>query len=282
MPDHHSVKFFPFVMFGGALWASGNALAVPVINSIGLAMGLLIWGCTNMLTGWATGRFGMFVEPESLTAPALNTFGVLLVLVSLVLYTQIKADVTPAFSTAARGSMLPSEAGAPDDELATVAEGLTGRKPLSRPAGIVLAMISGILYGTNFIPSTVMKEHGWGPKEPLDYIFSHYCGIFLTSTIIFVFYAGFKRSNPRIFSRVLLPAIGSGVMWAIAQTCWFVANDELGFAVAFPMITSGPGIVSSALGVLLFKEIRGQRNFVFLGTSILVSAIGCIMIGTSK
>lgn len=42
-------------------------------------------------------------------------------------------------------------------------------------------------------------------------------GIFLTSTFIFIFYAGYKRSNPRIFSRVLLPAIVSGIMWAIAQ-----------------------------------------------------------------
>ena len=30
------------------------------INSIGLSMGLLIWGSTNMLMGWATGRFGLF------------------------------------------------------------------------------------------------------------------------------------------------------------------------------------------------------------------------------
>lgn len=140
-------------------------------------MGLLIWGCTNMLTGWATGRFGWFVNPETLDYPALNGFGVLLVLVSLVLYTQIKSDITPALSHAARGSVLPSDAGCPDDDLTSVQEGLQGeRKPLSRPVGIFLAMVSGVLYGSNFIPSTVMKENGWGPLEPLDYIFSHFCG----------------------------------------------------------------------------------------------------------
>lgn len=80
-PDAYSVKFYPVVLLGGALWATGNCCAVPVINSIGLGMGLLLWGsrrsltaasssgvaphrsppcpegCTNMLTGWASGRF---------------------------------------------------------------------------------------------------------------------------------------------------------------------------------------------------------------------------------
>jgi hypothetical protein len=28
---------------------------VPIIKCIGLGMGLLVWGLTNMLTGWASG-----------------------------------------------------------------------------------------------------------------------------------------------------------------------------------------------------------------------------------
>lgn len=51
-PDPYSVKFLPFAAFGGALWATGNTLAVPAINNIGLSLALLIWGSANMLMGW--------------------------------------------------------------------------------------------------------------------------------------------------------------------------------------------------------------------------------------
>ena len=51
-PDAYSVKFMPFAALGGALWALGNSMCVPIINHIGLSLGLLIWGSTNMLMGW--------------------------------------------------------------------------------------------------------------------------------------------------------------------------------------------------------------------------------------
>ncbi|XP_003391932.1 PREDICTED: transmembrane protein 144-like [Amphimedon queenslandica] len=49
--------FFYPVFFGGILWTSGNALVVPIIKTIGLTMGLTIWGATNMLSGWFTGMY---------------------------------------------------------------------------------------------------------------------------------------------------------------------------------------------------------------------------------
>ena len=65
----------PMAMLGGALWATGSTLSVPVINLIGLSLGLLIWGSANMLMGWATGVFGLFVGSEHkdvLDKPLLN------------------------------------------------------------------------------------------------------------------------------------------------------------------------------------------------------------------
>lgn len=50
-------NFFPLVMVGGAIWCTGNMCVVPVIKTIGLAMGLLIWGTLNLIAGWATGRY---------------------------------------------------------------------------------------------------------------------------------------------------------------------------------------------------------------------------------
>lgn len=31
---------------------------VPIIKTIGMGLGLCIWGMTNLLSGWATSRYG--------------------------------------------------------------------------------------------------------------------------------------------------------------------------------------------------------------------------------
>ena len=59
-------KFEPVAMLGGALWATGNITVVPIVKTIGLGIGLLVWGLVSMLVGWASGHFGIFggVEPD--------------------------------------------------------------------------------------------------------------------------------------------------------------------------------------------------------------------------
>ena len=61
-----------------------------------------------------------------------------------------------------------------------------------------------------------------------------------------------------------------------------MANDALSLSVAFPIITSGPGVISAVWGVFVFREISGKRNFVVLGTAIALTVVGCAMIGMSK
>ena len=95
-------------------------------------------------------------------------------------------------------------------------------------------------------------------------------------------YCCYKRSTPVLYPRVILPGFLSGLMWAAAQTAWFVANASLSVAVAFPLITSGPGIVSSLWGVFVFKEITGRRNFAVLGAAISLALTGCALIGVAK
>ena len=84
--------------------------------------------------------------------------------------------------------------------------------------------------------------------------------------------------NPRL----TLPGFISGVMWAIAQTMWFLANDQLSVSVAFPIITSGPGIVSALWGVFVFGEIQGRRNYLVLCSAIFTAVLGCVLIAMSK
>ena len=179
---------------------------------------------------------------------------------------------------------------------------------------------AGLLFGNNFTPPNYLMMNDLGPSEPMDYIFSHFTGIFATSTIWFVAYCcctrrrgahptrgrrrrriphartrrpsharssaalgamADMRGAPKINPRLVLPGMLSGFMWAIAQSCWFVANDALEVAVAFPIITSGPGIVSAMWGVFVFGEIRGTYSLSFLSIAIVLAVVGCILIGLS-
>jgi len=56
-----------------------------------------------------------------------------------------------------------------------------------------------------------------------------------------------------------------GVVWALGQVGWFMANSSLGYTVTFPLAGVGPGIVGSMWSVFVFKEIRGRRNYLLLG-----------------
>ena len=80
-PNGAGVTFMPLATVGGVLWATGNTLSVPVINSIGFGLGQLIWNSANMLMGWASGKFGLFIGSQyadEITYPNLNYAGVAL------------------------------------------------------------------------------------------------------------------------------------------------------------------------------------------------------------
>lgn len=73
----------------------------------------------------------------------------------------------------------------PDDEIWV--DKLSHR---SRTAvGVLLSVWSGFLYGLNFDPPTWVKAHVEGASQDLiDYVFSHFCGIMITSIVYFVVY----------------------------------------------------------------------------------------------
>merc|ERR1712216_998498 len=138
-------------------------------------------------------------------------------------------------------------------------------RPQKRLLGIILAAVSGVLYGSNFDPPQwVMDNHPSKSQNGLDYVFSHFTGIFISSTLYFILYCCVNKNKPTVYPEAILPAFISGLMWAVAQSAWFVANGALSFSVAFPLITSGPGFIAAMWGVFVFDEIRGKRNYLIL------------------
>ena len=47
------------------LYVAGNICVVPIVKTIGLGLGMCIWGMISLLSGWSTGRYDqIYSRPE--------------------------------------------------------------------------------------------------------------------------------------------------------------------------------------------------------------------------
>jgi len=286
-------EFQPIAMLGGAIWATGNLLTVPVVNRIGLALGLLIWGATGLFAGWLSGVVGLMgikKQTDAITSWPLNILGIGFALISMTLASFVKPTIKSQESYEAAkitddedlSNPLANPTSDVDGNLQTpLLDDSTPTPNSQRLTGVVLAMVAGFFFGTNFDPPQyVMDRVDGASSDALDYVFSHFCGILLTSVLWFVVYCCYKQyySKPAqkldLNPDVIVPALISGIMWAIAQTGFFVANEYLAFVVSFPIVSLGPGFVGFVWGVFLFREITGLRNYIFV-LGVFVTFLAC-------
>ncbi|XP_069868360.1 transmembrane protein 144 isoform X2 [Dipodomys merriami] len=285
-------KFWPFAMLGGCIWATGNIAVVPIIKTIGLGLGILIWGSFNALTGWASSRFGWFgMDSEEVSKPILNYIGAGLSIVSAFIFLFIKTEVATSTCSMDTTPLMTEHA------INTAPDPCTGCSWVDRlsPAhhrivGCSLAVISGIFYGSTFVPIIYIKDHGkrndsiyaGASQYDLDYVFAHFSGIFLTSTVYFLAYCMIMKNSPKLYPKAVLPGFLSGVLWAIATCCWFLANHSLSAVVSFPIITAGPGFIAALWGIFVFKEIQGPRNYLLMALAFCIILTGALCTAFSK
>jgi len=299
--------FQPLAMLGGFLWCFGNLMSVPVINMIGLSLGMLIWGTTSLVVGWGTGTFGLFwLKRNIVHTPWMNYLGAALAVLSTIIFGFIKSkvgpkqeefDSTPTTVTSAeeidyesRQKLINSEElKSPTDENKNVFAELTKNMSLNfkRLLGISLSVISGVFYGSNFTPPQYIMDHCTNDcsQDGLDYVYSHFCGIYLSSTFFFLLYCAiltFLKRKIFMPRQIVLPGFVSGLMWASAQTLSFVSISSLSMAVSFPMITTFPGLIASLWGILLFKEISGITNYMLYLTAFILVISAALLVAFSR
>ena len=270
-------EFYPTAMTGGAIWCTGNCLTVYIIRAIGLGPGLVTWGTTALIIGWLTGFFGLFgLQPDEIKTRWLNVLGLAFAIAALASSFFIRK--TPPLKL----PLLVGAGGEPEDP---PTDPLSERPVAAeRAKGIGASLIAGTCYGLNFLPTTWIQQHKKGASpNGLDYVFNQFCGILAASILYFLIYCVWKGNKPQVNPQIIGPGFISGVMWAVAQSCWFVANVQLGYSAAFPIILIGPGLIGSLWSVFLFKDIRGQRNYLLLLAYFVLAAIscGCIVVSRS-
>ncbi|XP_039976309.1 transmembrane protein 144b [Xiphias gladius] len=287
-----SPKFHPFAMLGGAIWATGNITVVPVVKAIGLGLGILMWGSSSLLMGWATSRFGWFgIAAQDVSRPILNYCGAGLCLLSGLIFLFVKADVELHPNSESIPLLIDrrtnSDCYGPSPSEFWI--DVIGPKT-RRFIGCLLAVVSGLLYGSSFTPILYIKSHSschdsmfhGASVYDLDYVFAQCSGIFVASTVYFAIYCAAMNNRPRIYSRAILPGLLSGLMWALATYCWFLANNYLSAVITFPIVTAGYGLVAALWGSLVFREIKGFANCFIFSLASCVVLTGSLLTAISK
>jgi hypothetical protein len=291
-------------LFSGVLWTTGNLVTVFCIKTCGLAVGLLIWGTTSLIMGWASGRFGVLgvtaQVPKTTNTLILNYSSVVLAAISAIFFLFIKSTTTRPRET----SYAPTYDDRSSVELIKIGNTSNGNVDLlendfpflnrlsdrvQKILGCAFAGLAGVFYGIMFIPDQYIRDHKdeykhnneSAPINGLYYINSQYSGILISSLFYFIVYAALKRNKPVINPSVVLPALISGTMWGVANIGFIVAISALTSAVAYPIVSVLPGIVTSLWSLFLFREIQGMRNYIFLGIGMLVRILAAVLSGLS-
>jgi hypothetical protein len=97
-------------MIGGAIWCCGNLLTVPIVSSIGLGLGLTLWGGVSLVVSFVIGLVGVLgLEPQKINE-YFGIPGVLLAVASLIMFSFVQPtikkspDLTAAAAAAARNN----------------------------------------------------------------------------------------------------------------------------------------------------------------------------------
>jgi len=282
------IRAFPQIyvlpMLGGFFWCTGNITTVPVIKSIGIGLGTLIANTVAIVLGWANARFGIFgTTPEIPTYTHINYFGVALTAISCIFFLFVKTESMDALTVSERAFLLPRNSAAEFDAQ-NENNALTETNQASkRLFGIMLALIAGFFYAATYIPYLyVIDNYEHASQNGLDYVFSMYCGILISSLFYLTIYAVFKQNKPFVNPKTILPGLCGGCLWAIANCSLLFANSVLSQAVTFPIAGSLPSAIASFYGLFFFKEITGQRNILILSLGIAITFIGAIFCGISR
>lgn len=301
--------FEPLAAVAGAIWMMGNLMTTFVIKVIGLGLGLIMWDLSNMLIGWATGRFGLFgIHVERVSRPGLNYLGLALAAASLIFFTlaahedEKAAEPENAKVTEPDVELSVSETSTTTSNVSTAASTATNnadleaKQPSSRSLptkpsalkfalGCAAAILAGIFFGTTFdLPTDLMQGDfgGHHSRHVMDYVFSHFLGILIMAMIALLVYISVNRSKSYLPWKAAVPATFSGALWGVAQVAWFHANVDLSFLITFPIISTLPGVIALLVGFFFCGELRVRRARYFAIIGLCLRVPGVLLIALSN
>jgi len=225
---------------------------IPIVKTIGLGPGMLLWGSTSLLTGFLTGKFGLFgLHKQEVPHNIMNWLSMVFVVLSMVVFFFIKPTLDKRKEYVPLNDEKASSKGRIQDLEGEKTKGhqeeeeeanFVDKIPIQFRSiiGACLAIGSGVLYGVNMVPMMLWAQHQTDmhlTPGPLDFVFSHFTGIYLYSTVVFIIYCIYNCAigrPPKVYAEAVLPSMISGAMWGIAQCGLMSATQILGYTVFSP------------------------------------------------
>ncbi|KAK0394321.1 hypothetical protein QR680_000681 [Steinernema hermaphroditum] len=265
-------KFNLVACIGGFLYATGNVASVPIVDAIGIGLGMLIWGSIQVTVGWCVARFGLFgTTAQDVHNNAMNIAGLMLTLVSGAMFVFVKHD------SKNKDEVKPVEGAA---AVPVEREGFITKK---KAFFLGLAVFLGIFHGLMLTPlEYIQKNDPHASSNVLDYVFSYFSSVFFFSTVYFVAYCIVKKNRPYARPELILPSVGYGVLWSIGMTLFFISNHALLQVVSFPITTRLPAIIGALTDVFLYRTIKGSRNLLILTLAIAIGVTGVVLVALSN
>ena len=182
----------------------------------GIGLGMIFWNSISLIIGWATARFGWFgLKAEEPSNKLLNYFGVVFVLVSTVFYLFVKSNNANETANAEERLIAVHSVRSENSIQLETGSEVSIFDRLSntnkRILGLSLAVFSGILYGESFTAIVYLRDNELDASQNnLDYLFSYYTGIVVTSLFYFIVYCVVKKNRPVLPNQLVLPGLASG------------------------------------------------------------------------
>ena len=95
-------------------------------------------------------------------------------------------------------------------------------------------------------------------------------------------YSASKPKRPSVSLDAMLPAMLSGVMWAVASAGAMLATEGLGYSVGYPLTLNGAFLVNVCWAVLYYKEVRGAKNLRLFAAAVCFDVLGSVLIALSR
>ena len=243
-----NIFWLPF--FGGLIWAVSGYFAFTGTSRIGIARAFGTWAPLNIIVGII---WGMVLWNEFLRSGTANLiFAVVSVIVIII------------------GVLLIIFSGEKDTEQQKI-----NKRDLT--IGFAGALGAGILWGTYFIPSSILARNtelsAWAAAFPLA------VGM-LTGSIILTFFAGnkWKLENQSDY----IKALGSGFLWSIGNFTMLLLVASIGAGKGFT-IAQLSVVVNALIGIYLLKEPQPKSKAAKLTLyGVLLATIGGIILGNLK
>ncbi|KAI1709194.1 transmembrane family of transporters domain-containing protein [Ditylenchus destructor] len=299
----------PYATLGGASWAIGNALLIPIVEVLGVGPCYLLPDSISCMLHFIIGYNGLvWTEARPPTTKWLAFVALTLILIGGGLISQVKKRTAPFPSIATSSNLsqeksfdifhygtstvVPSKIEIAHDGKTKQSKSLVALKEifkkLKRPFCVGIALSAGVFFVlglTTVIASQDSHEMfaGDGQHHDISYfVFSYFVGAFMCSTVIFIGYSMIKGNDPQINPKIFLPAFVGGIMWSAGMLFWILSIEKLSQPVAGPITAMMPGLVACLWSEFYFREIKEGRSKYFLCFSILLTFTGAIMMAVSK